>query len=385
MAPSDSCDELLAPQLAFGPRACELAPRALAAQSAGSLAVAFATGSLAESDRTALAALPSGRLEGLQAEEARFACERSELEGLAQTNECARVLLTATRNAERSPAGPAIMGVLNVTPDSFSDGGQFLAPERAIAHGLELAAAGAAILDIGGESTRPGAAPVSASDELDRILPVLEGLAGASGAQLSIDTSKSRVAEAALDAGATLVNDVTAGIRDDRMLSLAAERECTIVLMHMQGAPATMQARPIYDDPVREVAEFLRERCDACLKAGISPHRIVLDPGIGFGKRLDHNLELIRRLRELRSLGQPLLLGVSRKSFIGHLTGMEKQEDWQAAGRAARDRVGGTAAAVAACVAGGAEILRVHDVRIMAEAIEVAAALAGRPPLRRGL
>lgn len=375
---------ILAEELVFGPSAREIAARVLAREARGRVVVAFAPKGLAPADREALAALPSGRLDGLDGGEARLACERGELAALAADNEVARTLLTALENAERPLAGPAIMGVLNVTPDSFSDGGRFLDPARAIEHGLGLAAAGAAILDVGGESTRPGAAPVSLSDELARVLPVVEGLAGARRAAISIDTSKAGVAAAALDAGATIVNDVTAGLGDPGMLSLAAERECPIVLMHMQGTPARMQAQPAYDDPVREVAGFLRERCAACLKAGISPHRIVLDPGIGFGKRLEHNLELIRRLPELRSLGRPLLLGVSRKSFIGHVTGMEKETDWQA-GPAARERIGGTAAALAACVAGGAEILRVHDVRTMAEAIQVAGALAGRLPLRTTL
>ena len=375
----------LARELVFGPSAREFAARALAPEAPGRVAVAFATHGLTRADREALAGLDSGRLDGLDAGSARLACDRHELEALAVECEPARLLLTAIENAERPLDGPALMGIVNVTPDSFSDGGRFLDPGRAIEHGLELADAGAAVLDVGGESTRPGATPVSAVDELARVIPVVQGLARACRAAISIDTSKARVAEAALDAGASIVNDVTAGLADAGMLALVAERGCTIVLMHMQGRPATMQARPAYDDPVREVADFLRKRGDACLKAGISANRIVLDPGIGFGKRLEHNLELIRRLRELRSLGRPLLLGVSRKSVIGHLTGMEQQADWRAAGRAAQERVGGTAAALASCVAGGAEILRVHDVRTMAEAIQVAAALAGRSPLRTTL
>ncbi|MCA8981712.1 MAG: dihydropteroate synthase [Planctomycetes bacterium] len=274
------------------------------------------------------------------------------------------------------------MGVVNVTPDSFSDGGRFLDPAAAVAHGLRLLAEGAALLDVGGESTRPGAAEVPLRDELERVIPVVRGLVEA-GAAVSIDTRKSGVAEAALDAGAQVVNDVSAGRHDSRLLELVAEREVPLIAMHMRGEPATMQVSPRYDDPVGEVCEDLRERAAACLKAGIRPSKIILDPGIGFGKSVHHNLALLSRLVELRSLGLPLCLGVSRKSFISHVTGAATSEDWRQGRSIDRPegRVGGTAAAVAFCVLGGADWLRVHDVSIMSEAAAVAHAIArGLPP-----
>ncbi|MCP3916370.1 MAG: dihydropteroate synthase [bacterium] len=274
------------------------------------------------------------------------------------------------------------MGVVNVTPDSFSDGGRFHEPQAAIEHALELVAEGAQILDIGGESTRPGAEPVDADEELHRVLPVLEGLARQTDARLSIDTTKSVVARAALAAGASIVNDVSAGQDDPDMWPLVAEMGCEYVLMHRQGRPRSMQIAPTYDDPVREVCEELRRRVAACLKAGVGATRIIADPGIGFGKRLRHNLALLQHLPELRSLGLPLLLGVSRKSFIGHVTGAEEEKDFRGRSRTDRpvERIGGTAAALTACVWGGAEILRIHDVRIMSEAVQVAHALTQPAP-----
>ncbi|MFT5152030.1 MAG: dihydropteroate synthase [Planctomycetota bacterium] len=284
------------------------------------------------------------------------------------------------------PGAVALMGVVNVTPDSFSDGGRFLAPERAIEHGLQLVREGAALLDIGGESTRPGASPVSETEELERVCPVIQGLIQAGvQARISIDTTKAAVARAALDAGAEWINDISAGESDPEMVPLAAERDATLVLMHMRGRPSSMQADPRYQDPVSEIVAYLRERQQCCLRAGMAPHKIVLDPGIGFGKRLEHNLDILRRLPELRLGESPLLLGVSRKSFIGHLMGSERQAQWSASGadetqrQRAADRIGGTAAAVTACVQGGADILRVHDVQVMAEAVSVASALCGRP------
>ncbi|MEM9379397.1 MAG: dihydropteroate synthase [Planctomycetota bacterium] len=278
---------------------------------------------------------------------------------------------------------PALMGVLNVTPDSFSDGGRFLAPERAIEHGLRLVGDGADVLDVGGESTRPGAAPVTADEELRRVLPVVEGLARATRAPLSIDTTKASVARAAVEAGATIVNDVSAGLADPAMLPTVAElsagSEVHLVLMHRQGTPETMQAAPTYDDVVGEVLAHLKGRVRAAEDAGVPFHRITVDPGIGFGKRLAHNLALLASLEGLRALGRPILLGASRKSFIGHLTGAEDPSDWLARERrdAPSERIGGTAAAIALAAArGAADVLRVHDVAIMKEAVLVARAIA---------
>jgi dihydropteroate synthase len=262
---------------------------------------------------------------------------------------------------------PVVMGVVNVTPDSFSDGGAWLAPDAAIAHGRELVAQGASILDVGGESTRPGADPVSASEELRRVLPVLEGLAGA-GARLSIDTSKARVAAAALDAGATIVNDVTALRGDPKMAALVAERGCDCCLMHMLGEPRTMQRAPAYEDVVADVKAFLAARLRFAVKRGIAEERVWLDPGIGFGKTVDHNLELLRRLDELLQLGRPIVVGTSRKSFLGRITG-----------RDAGERVPGTIATNVLALARGASVFRVHDVAEACDALAVAAAtLRGR-------
>ncbi len=258
-----------------------------------------------------------------------------------------------------------LMGVVNVTPDSFSDGGLYLEPEAAIAHGEELADEGAEILDVGGESTRPGAPAVEAVEELARTEPVVADLAGL-GHTVSIDTSKLTVAEAALDAGATIVNDVTALRAAPEIGSLCADRGATVVLMHMLGNPRTMQLEPAYEDVVDEVKAFLVERAEAALEAGVAEDRIWLDPGIGFGKTLEHNLELLRRLGELRELGRPLVVGTSRKSFIGKIDGSE-----------AADRIGGTIASSVLAAAAGADVLRVHDVAEAAQAARVASAILG--------
>jgi dihydropteroate synthase len=255
------------------------------------------------------------------------------------------------------------MGVLNVTPDSFSDGGRFVEPADAIAHGLELAAQGAALVDIGGESTRPGAAPVSLDDELARIEPVLEGLRGV---PVSIDTSKAEVARRALELGAELVNDVTALRADPAMAEIVAGGDAFVCLMHMQGEPRTMQVAPHYDDVVSDVLAFLDERVSFAVSRGIREDRICVDPGIGFGKTPDQNLELLRRLDELGALGRPVLVGVSRKSTLGKITGD------------ATATTGSAAASVAAAVASyfrGAWMIRAHDVRETVEALAVAAAV----------
>jgi dihydropteroate synthase len=251
------------------------------------------------------------------------------------------------------------MGIVNVTPDSFSDGGRYLAPDRAVAHARELAAEGAELLDVGGESTRPGAREVSAEEELERVRPVLEGIRDLDAA-LSIDTSKAAVAEAALDAGAEIVNDVTALRHDPAMAGLCAERGGRVVLMHMQGTPRTMQENPTYDDVVEDVKAFLAERISYAVGEGIAEERIWVDPGIGFGKTVDHNLELLRRLGELRELGRPVVVGTSRKRFIGELTGREVD-----------DRLGGTIASNVLAMRAGADVLRVHDVAEVRQALRV--------------
>lgn len=260
---------------------------------------------------------------------------------------------------------PKLMGVVNVTPDSFSDGGLFLDAEAAIRQGEELARDGADILDVGGESTRPGAAEVDEVTERERTEPVVAELVAA-GHTVSIDTSKLSVAEAALDAGASIVNDVTALRADPEIGALCADRGVGLVLMHMQGDPRTMQANPVYDDVVDDVKAFLAERLEAATAAGVAEERVWLDPGIGFGKTLDHNLELLRRLGELRELGRPLVVGTSRKSFIGKIDGSEVGE-----------RLGGTIASSVIAAAEGADVLRVHDVAEAAQAAKVAGAILG--------
>jgi dihydropteroate synthase len=253
-----------------------------------------------------------------------------------------------------------IMGIVNVTPDSFSDGGEFLDPQRAIAHGRELAAEGADVLDVGGESTRPGAEAVGAEEELRRVAPVIAALAG-DGLAVSIDTSKVAVAGAALDAGAGMVNDVTALRAEPDLAGLCADRGCEVVLMHMLGDPRTMQENPTYDDVVDDVRAFLAERIEFAVAQGIDEERIWVDPGIGFGKTVEHNLELHRRLGELAELGRPIAFGSSRKSFIGKLTGAE-----------VHDRLGGSIASNVIAFANGARMLRVHDVGPMRQALTVA-------------
>ncbi|MBV9001547.1 MAG: dihydropteroate synthase [Solirubrobacterales bacterium] len=261
------------------------------------------------------------------------------------------------------------MGVVNVTPDSFSDGGRYFDAGAAIGHGLALEAEGAAILDVGGESTRPGAAPVAEDEELRRVIPVIEGLiAAGSGAQISIDTSKSGVAARALAAGATLVNDVTALRGDPKMAGVVANAGAACCLMHMLGDPRTMQRDPHYDDVVGDIKAFLEERTAAAVAAGIALERILLDPGIGFGKTLEHNLELIRRLNELVALGPPVVIGTSRKSFLGRLTGREVD-----------DRVAATIATNVLAYERGARVFRVHDVAPVRDALEVAAATVSAP------
>jgi dihydropteroate synthase len=259
---------------------------------------------------------------------------------------------------------PLIMGVVNVTPDSFSDGGLFLDADAAVQHGLQLVDEGADILDVGGESTRPGAEPVSADEERQRVLPVVERLARDAGARISIDTTKLGVARAALDAGATLVNDVSAFRFDPGMAALVAETGAGCCLMHMLGEPRTMQQDPRYDDVVSDVKAFLEERLAFAVSEGIDEQRVWLDPGIGFGKTVEHNLELLRRLDEIVAIGRPVVVGTSRKSFLGKLAG----------GRDEDHRLPGTIATNVLALERGASVFRVHDVAQNADALAVAAA-----------
>jgi dihydropteroate synthase len=258
----------------------------------------------------------------------------------------------------------AIMGVVNVTPDSFSDGGVFDDDVAAVAHARRLIGEGASIVDVGGESTRPGAAPVPAGEELDRVIPVIEGIAQLRlPVQISIDTMKLAVAAAAIDAGASYVNDVTAFRHEPELAGLVADRGVDCCLMHMLGEPRTMQQDPRYDDVVDDVKAFLEERMTAAVAAGVPEERIQLDPGIGFGKTLQHNLELLRRLDELAAIGRPLVIGTSRKSFLGRITGRDVTE-----------RVYATAATSVLAFERGARVFRVHDVAATVDALAVAAA-----------
>ncbi|MFN2617490.1 MAG: dihydropteroate synthase [Thermoleophilaceae bacterium] len=268
-------------------------------------------------------------------------------------------------------AGQAVlMGVLNVTPDSFSDGGRYFDRETAIARGRELVGEGADIVDVGGESTRPGAEPVAEEEELRRVVPVIEPLAAESRARISIDTSKAGVARAALDAGADVVNDVSAFRSSPEMAGVVADAGCDCVLMHMLGEPRTMQRNPRYEDVVGEVRAFLEERLAFATREGVAEARVWLDPGIGFGKTVEHNLELLRRLEEIVAIGRPVVIGTSRKSFLGQLAG-GKDED---------ERLAGTVATNVLAYERGAGIFRVHDVAEIRDALRVAAAtVAGTP------
>jgi dihydropteroate synthase len=274
------------------------------------------------------------------------------------------------------------MGVVNVTPDSFSDGGLFLAADAAIAHALRLVRDGADIVDVGGESTRPGAESVTASEELGRVSPVIEGIAAAgTGVRISIDTSKAAVAAAALDAGAGLVNDVSALRADPEMTGLVADRDAECCLMHMLGEPRTMQQSPRYDDVVDDVKAFLAERLAFAVGQGVREQRVLLDPGIGFGKTVEHNLQLLRRLDELTTLGRPIVIGTSRKSFLGRVAGESRTTDPESRAAASpagvRDRLPGTLATNVLAYERGARVFRVHDVAAVRQALALTAATLG--------
>lgn len=257
-----------------------------------------------------------------------------------------------------------VMGIINVTPDSFYDGGRRLDSDRAIADGLGLIEGGADIIDVGGESTRPGARAVSAEEERERVVPVIRGLRKVAKIPISIDTYKARVAREALDEGADIINDISALRFDAEMVALAAAEKVPVVLMHMLGTPRTMQIEPRYDDVLREVIDFLAERIQFAAQSGIERQNIIVDPGIGFGKTLDHNLTLLRGLPAFAALGQPLLVGASRKAFIGRILGTEPDQ-----------RLEGSLAAAVAAAIGGADMVRVHDVRETYRAIRVADAV----------
>ncbi|MDP9341323.1 MAG: dihydropteroate synthase [Actinomycetota bacterium] len=261
------------------------------------------------------------------------------------------------------PSRTNVMGVLNVTPDSFSDGGLFLDPEAAVRRGIQMAEEGADLIDVGGESTRPGSDPVPPEVEMDRVVPVIKRLAAELDVPLSIDTQKPDVARAGLDAGAAIVNDVSGG-RDQRMLEVVADSRAGLVLMHMLGEPQTMQAEPSYGDVVAEVRAYLGERVEAAVAAGIERERLCVDPGIGFGKTMEHNLALLRHIEAFADLGRPVLVGPSRKSFLGKLLGTGVD-----------DRLEGTAGAVAWLAAHGAHIVRVHDVLEMVRVVRVVDAI----------
>ncbi len=266
--------------------------------------------------------------------------------------------------------GPFVVGILNVTPDSFSDGGDFFDPEAAAEHAATMLDEGADMLDVGGESTRPGSDPVSQEEEIRRVVPVLERILSVRPeAVISVDTYRAGTATAALQAGASLVNDVTALRGDPRMASVIQEAGCPVILMHMQGEPKTMQKEPHYQDVVREVSDFLAERAEYAVAAGVRPENIIVDPGIGFGKNLGHNLALLRNLDAIVDLGFRVLIGASRKSFIKRITGAQE----------ARDRVSGTVATTVLAFEQGATFFRVHDVRANREALAVAEAVLRTP------
>ncbi|MCG8486985.1 MAG: dihydropteroate synthase [Chromatiales bacterium] len=279
-----------------------------------------------------------------------------------------KILDCAGKNLDLSQ--PQVMGILNLTPDSFSDGGLFIARDAAIEHALQMIEEGAAIIDIGGESTRPGAQPVTAQQEMDRVIPLIEALAGEIEVPISVDTSKAEVMREAVSAGAGMINDVMA-LRDSGALQAAAEAAVPVCLMHMQGEPRTMQCNPHYDDVVEDVKTFLQQRLDACVASGIPQDRLIVDPGFGFGKTLAHNLALLDDLQNLDQLGVPVLVGISRKSMIGTLLG----------DRPVEDRLYGSLAAAVMAAMKGSAILRVHDVQATVDALAIVSAVQTIDPM----
>ena len=263
-----------------------------------------------------------------------------------------------------SDGRPLVMGILNVTPDSFSDGGRFCSGNDALEHGLRMQEEGADIIDVGGESTRPNAPAVSAEDEMRRVVPIIERLSSRIDAAISVDTMKASVARAAIDAGAVIVNDVSALTHDPAMTEVALQTGAGVVLMHMQGSPRTMQADPHYDDVVREVCDYLESRVGKLVEAGLNMEALVVDPGVGFGKTLKHNLKLLANLAEIRIIGRPVVVGLSRKSMLGMLTD-----------RPVEERLAGSIAGLVFSVLNGADVVRVHDVKETVDAVRVATAL----------
>jgi dihydropteroate synthase len=280
-----------------------------------------------------------------------------------QKNNKSNILKWPTGKLDFS-AGCLLMGVLNITPDSFSDGGKFFSRDKAIEQGLQMAADGAAIIDVGPESTRPGAESVTTKEQIHRAIPIIEKLAKKTLVCISIDTTNYEVAKAALDAGANIINDITA-LANERMAQLAAKRKVPVILMHMQGTPRTMQVKPKYKDVVAEVVKFLLDRAKQAEKSGIPKQRIFIDPGIGFGKTVEHNLKLLANIDKFVKTGYRNLVGPSRKRFIGTLTGKENPAD----------RIFGTAAAVALCYSAGVSIIRVHDVAKMMDVVKIVNAI----------
>ena len=277
------------------------------------------------------------------------------------------MILRARQFTFEFPRPTLVMGIVNVTPDSFSDGGHFLSADSAVDHALRLAGEGADILDIGGESTRPGAAAVEETEEIRRVVPVIERLVGRTGVPISIDTQKPGVAEAALAAGAAFVNDIAANREDDAMWRLVAREKAGYIAMHMQGSPQSMQENPVYADVVNEVAAFFADRLERLQAAGVDPDQVVFDPGIGFGKTLEHNLALLGGLSGFTSLTRPILLGASRKSFMGRLLGIETA-----------DRLPGSLACACHAVSAGTQIVRVHDVAETVQAVRLMEAINER-------
>ncbi len=366
MSPAAETRDLRLPDATCDGEGCRLKLRALPSKDAPERArVAASAAALTPEEESLLRSDPGF---ALCEEETELVFEL--LDDAPLGSELACRLHAAWANATAPRPEPSLMGIVNATPDSFSDGGTYYSksdPSRAIEHALCLERAGCDILDVGGESTRPGAAPVDSEEELRRVIPIITELHSKTSCRISVDTQKAAVAAAAIDAGASMVNDVSAGLTDDELLPLVAERGVDLCIMHMRGTPRDMQEAPAYDDVVREVLDHLRERAHACLKAGINGNKILIDPGIGFGKTLEHNLKLISDLPALRSLGLPLLLGVSRKSFIAQVTANAGTAVTGAAG----DRLGGTIAALLCCAEGGANVLRVHDVAQAREALLV--------------
>ncbi|MCX6695336.1 MAG: dihydropteroate synthase [Candidatus Altiarchaeota archaeon] len=253
-----------------------------------------------------------------------------------------------------------VMGIVNVTPDSFSDAGKFASTEKAVEHALRMAEDGADIIDVGGESTRPGSEPVSVDQEISRVVPVIREISRKAGVPISIDSCKPEVVEKALQAGASMINDVN-GLRGEGMAELAARYDVPVCIMHMQGTPKEMQKNPSYDDVVKDVKSFLKKQADYAVKKGVSRNKIIVDPGIGFGKTTEHNIELIRKIREFKKLGYPVLIGPSRKAFIGNILNAPVGE-----------RLAGTIAASVVCAVNGADVIRVHDVKEVVQALRLA-------------